>query len=267
MKNNIWIDGACAVCHKKCRYNKYKAKSMKRIVCSIGCGHTYNYYTKNPKVAAIMNNTDDLNFYYLIGLIVTDGHIWWPNCTKGQTNYGISIELHLKDKQLLDNLVDIFGGNLSSPTKASCIKWTIHNRAFVEYLRDIIGLTNNKSLTLTIKDTWFYNLSVEQRNRFLHGVIDGDGCVCIKGSRYVSICSYASNFRNMLVEHLSKNNIPVHINKPQTEISLRGRYAAIVFKDIIVNTSGYIHLSRKYNNFKELYNHYAGAKPYRGVKI
>lgn len=266
-KKRYYIKTECPYCGEVCYNGRSNYKKYNVGYCDKSCRAKHTYVVKEPKTVGIMNMQDDCNFYYLVGLITTDGHIWWPGCTKSSRRFGVAIELHEKDKELLDKLVSYFGGKLTHNKKTHCIKWSIFNENFVKYLRNI-GLTNNKSVSLMLNKEWFYKLTETHRNHFLRGVVDGDGCVHIgEKSKYISICSYAENFRNLLFVYFKDCGYVCFCKPPRNEILFFGRNGIKPFMNIFTNNQNYIYMQRKYDKFKRLCLHYADQNEYRGVKI
>lgn len=169
----------CVNCNAEIYRREWYAKN-KKCFCNVGCGRQYKYKTENPKTVNIVN-TENPNFYYLIGLIATDGHIQWPGCTPSSKAYRVIIELNQKDLYLLERLQNEFGGKIIS-TKSNCKKWIIHNMNFIHYLRDIVNMSHNKSLNLDIS-VWFNTLTTDNKLHFLLGVIDGDGSILLNKMR------------------------------------------------------------------------------------
>ncbi len=195
----------------------------------------------------ILKKIDLEEFYYLIGLICTDGHIGWPNCTKNTNGYTCMITLNNKDSDLLYDIQKLFGGIIVLQPKLNATKWQISNKDFVLYLKNVVGLTNNKSLTLNV-EKWFQELPNKFKIPFLRGVIDGDGCI-YRNKKYghcvISIATYSENFFSMLKKYF---NSKTTIKKGRLQIFNKPE----LFIDIMSFTK--LQLKRKTDIYQQLTN-------------
>jgi hypothetical protein len=147
-----------------------------------------SYEEISQKHAKMMDYVNDPNFYYLIGLMATDGHIDYPDSpTKLKVYYGI-IKLDHKDEELLKSLCDYFGGKLYYENNGRTVCYRIFNPNFIKYLINVVGFTNNKTYNLNI-ESWFSTLSDEFKKAFILGCFDGDGSLRISPNRKYSLLS------------------------------------------------------------------------------
>lgn len=257
-KNKGWVyyvDSTCENCGKSIITTKIKfSNKRKHTFCPDNKYCMYEYYQKQKDIKAynILQNINDPNFYYLIGLICTDGCITWPGCNATAVAYKCTIELNRKDKKLLQDIQKIFGGKLWECKSSNTWRWVIHNKLFIEYLREEVGLTNNKSFTLNIEE-WFNCLSDDSKNHFIRGVIDGDGCIHKTKHDYwvASICTYSKKFQTLLMNHFKNFNFKINAHG----IHFNGSYIIDPLKHILTNE--YLHLKRKYEKFAELLKDYS----------
>lgn len=230
----------------------YLKKSKFKSFCSEWC----KQIDRDPKAEIFMSNekSNPDAFYYLIGLIATDGHITRPKCD----SY-CEIRLSFKDQDsvdLLNNIQKIFGGKVKQ--EGIGIVWNIYNFEFVTFLKSI-GLTQRKSLTLNI-NRWFNGLSQENKWSFIRGVIDGDGNFSI-GKKFAtsSICTASTPFKNTIFNFLANENIPTFEyerkgNKNPYWILRTNSSNITKLKPIYNNKS--LFLERKYNKFLEIQNRF-----------
>lgn len=163
----------CSHCNNEYYLRKYSyEKRIDKInCCSISCSKKYRYNIKNN----ILKHKNTPEFYYLIGLIATDGLIRYPS--NNYNNYTTSIEMSITNKNLLKSIQDIFNGKLNITHNKNAVKWSCHNSDFVLYLKNNVGLTSKKSLSLNINLNWWNSLSKPEQNAFLRGCYDGDGSI------------------------------------------------------------------------------------------
>lgn len=205
-KEKTWVDIDCKRCNKTTKRILSCILKTPLQFCSNCCRSEYFNDQRDPKQAKILNHINTPDFCYLIGLIATDGTISWPRCSKSATSYYCQISLQVRDRELLNKIHKIFGGKLYNKGKTMVV-WKITHKKFIDYLRNNIGLTNQKSYNLDI-EKWFSNLTKDNQLHFLRGTIDGDGCICNntinnKVYWYVKIASGSDKFAKLL-----KNALP-----------------------------------------------------------
>jgi len=221
------------------------------------CRYEYMHKIRNPKLSKIIN-LKSINFYYLLGLIATDGNL---HKAKG---YGIEINIHTKDKNLLKKIQKMYGGSLKDK-KDNTTVWYISYKPFYDYLCSI-GITPAKSLTLDVVN-FFNNLTSVQKNAFIRGVVDGDGGVRIynqtnpkyptKTRQYLvfDIVSGSKVFLDMLAKYINaelKENI-LNVKKEKTIYAVRSfaKYKPIKILDLLYkNIGNNLKMDRKYNTYK-----------------
>ncbi len=223
------------------------------------CQYEYTLKKRDPLAANILNNKD-WDFYYLIGLIVTDGTLRYPNSNKTKNiGYSFSITACNSDIKLIQCLHKRFGGKISK-RKDNCLAWYVSNKKFIEFLLNEVGITKNKTYALNVTK-WFNTLSHDNKLNFLRGVIDGDGSIKIfnKNFRTFNICTGSPSFRDMICEFLKQNysnNVKIEIpkNKKYSYIRYNGRYMLDFLNDVYKNIDNKIFLKRKFETFKQINN-------------
>lgn len=158
----------CQICGNHI-YRKPWLVDKIKPTCSYKCIGLYNQAQIKDKDMEIFNLKDTKNFNYLLGLLTTDGYIY-----DKYNKWHCSIGLNNKDKYILEKIKSIFGGRLIRHSETAT-KWMLHNKPFVKWLIDI-GITNKKSLTVDVS-RYFNTLSLDNKNAFMRGVIDGDGFI------------------------------------------------------------------------------------------
>jgi len=260
MKNiKYYIKTKCIICKKEILRNKYQLKRCKPC-CSMQCILKYKQSKEKSKILGLINTPD---FYYLVGLICADGHINWPGCTPGVKHYACTISLHNNDQQLLKNIKNKFGGKICNNTCGTVKKWYINSKQFIEYLKNEVGLTNNKSLTLDISK-WYKGLDEEYKHCFIRGVVDGDGSIYCDGQGIwrFAIITGSKLFSDILKEYFKQYNMkyrehlaPTSKNTMYT-VQLNGKYSIPALHKIYNITEGNLYLKRKYNKYINLVEHF-----------
>lgn len=187
---------------KEKQYVNYRLKKGKNFYCNQECFS----YEKSPKHFNMMKHINNLNFYYLIGLIVTDGHIDYPSSETKTNVYYCIIKLNKKDEDILYKLFNFFGGKIYYENSGKTVCYRIWNKEFVKFLIDIVGIKNIKDEKMNI-DNWFNNLSNEQKNSFILGCFDGDGSLNIgidkKYKKFTTyLCSSSLNFLKTIQQYI-----------------------------------------------------------------
>jgi len=199
----------CKFCGKQIFRNKCSLKKHEPF-----CSELCRSKNKEPRQYDIMSKINEPNFYYLIGLICTDGHISYPFAThSNKSNYYCDIKIHNQDQSLIDNIFKYCGGIVRKEKNQIC--WRTSCKEFIQYLINI-GLTNNKSLTLNV-DKWFNNLKDEYKCAFIRGAIDGDGCISnsVKSNSYgANICSASLSFITMIFKYFNNDSLKITERKP-----------------------------------------------------
>ena len=207
----IYSETRCNECGKKLLRSKQDLKRFTQFFCCERCKNINAQKTNDPKAANLLENRTS-NFYYLIGLISTDG--WVQRLRKHDhagNGYLIIIQLQKNDIDLLYGLQRHFGGIVSCiGTKYS--KWSVYHFYFNEYLKNEVKLSDNKSFTLNI-DEWFNTLSVAQKRSFMRGVIDGDGCIYFDkrngkrhGDHHVNVTSASFEFVKTVFKYFAPHD-------------------------------------------------------------
>ena len=258
----------CSYCNNDCYVWHWNGSYKKTGLgfCSHECKVYYYHNKKDPVLAQIMNKQNEDSFYYLLGMLATDGTIRYPERKTKYTTYSALIELNIKDREILDKLQNMFGGALHVTHKNKAIKLSLHNKEFVLFLKNVVGLTTRKSLTLNIKLKWFSLLTPTQKLYFMRGCYDGDGTVLCNSSnrkqgKYISICTNSKKFGNLIKTYYLNLGFKPHENsyfatKNKTyRIVFYCKNALIACNDIFTTSS--IGLQRKTDKFKELQQYYS----------
>jgi hypothetical protein len=230
------------------------------------CKCEYEQKIKDPKGSSILDLKYTPNFYYLLGLLATDGHIEYPRENSNATNSACIIELNEGDRDLINQINNIFGGYVyitfaNRKDKTKMFKWYLNNRKLIEYLRSI-GFVHNKTHTLDLSK-WFDNIKENNKWHFIRGVWDGDGSMGTyknSGCR-ITFVSASSIFANMVYDFLNQQNlsackhIRTNIKHKSTYhiISLCKKKSRVSFINSLYNNaqSG-IYLKRKYTKALEI---------------
>lgn len=266
----------CIVCGKVVWRQKNQINKCNISFCSKSSYCQYEYYHKlrDPKSHAIMDHKDTPDFYYLLGLICTDGNITYPD--KNSTikhqkykGYNCYINLNKIDKDLIYKIQNKFGGK-SQFMHDNTIRWQITNKYFIEYLMNM-GLTHNKSATLNIEN-WFNNLTNDNILHFLRGVIDGDGSIKIfkskntkkkSGDRRFSICTGSPSFFNTIKNYFIKSYTQIGYSESHCPT-----YSYIIYNNVIMtkilndiyrpieNDSSLLYMERKYIEYQKIRDFY-----------
>lgn len=223
---------------------------------------------KSSLGANILKHQEDNNFYYLIGLICTDGYITWKGKTPSALADRCCISQHTRNSDILYKIKNKFGGIVVHERNRPQSTWATSNSDFVKFLRFTVGLGVNKTFELNITK-WFNTLNEVQKRYFVRGVIDGDGNVFYDKRKNVfhkiSIFSASTSFITMLSVYL--NNSKIYIQKPRQNswtknigysICVTGKKCVSLFAPIFndVKDKACITLEYKYNDFNKIKERY-----------
>jgi hypothetical protein len=103
---------------------------------------------------------------YVLGLIITDGHIF-----DKERNRGVVVRLRHRDYLLLQNIADVAGGY--SSLEKDCASWRCHGSDVVDWLSGY-GIYANK-----LYNTYLINCPDAYLPSLVRGLYDGDGCFAI----------------------------------------------------------------------------------------
>lgn len=268
----------CCYCKRPLLRVKSYLKKHPLSFCSEMC----KVYYKDPKQAQIMTHINNPNFYYLIGLIATDGHIKYPNATKSAKTYEAMIRLKEEkdEEEILLQIQMIFGGTVYKEEcngfySAKTICWRTSNKDFVQYLMDI-GLTHNKTYTLNINN-WFITLSKESQQAFVRGCWDGDGSINIyQRKTHFSktttnyICSASKPFINTIAEYFNPTRGIIHERQKEERDHLKTKATCSLYYFYLngkasleleklylsLNTQNDLYLKRKFLNWQKIKEYY-----------
>lgn len=233
----------CIECGIDLFRSKQYIKRNPTFVCD-KCKNIHILKTRDVKAYNILSNKTP-NFYYLLGLIASDGYITWPKCTPKARGYTCEITLKNDDKELLYNIHKRFGGNIYEYKRYT--KWLVCSKPFIEYLKTI-GFTNNKSLTIDI-EPWINDITKEEQIYFLRGIFDGDGSIykTKKGLWGMEIACFSPTMLNTLYGICSSYNM----HKEPHRIVLWGRFI-IPFIKTLYNDKSCFYMKRKYEKAQQL---------------
>jgi len=222
-----------------CGASIFRANQGYKSFCSLEC----KQINREPKSSTIMSLADKEpdSFYYLIGLIATDGHI-------GHNSSYCEIRLSVYDDssiKLLSDIQQIFGGKVCK--EGNGIVWSIYSIHFHTFLKNI-GFTSNKSLTLNLSK-WFNSLNESYKWSFMRGVIDGDGSI---NTKFKNLCIVSSSihFTKMVSNFLRHTNDKVYTYKiksknPCWKISVNGKNVLPIL-DMVYTNNPQLFLERKH---------------------
>ncbi|MFA6074156.1 MAG: LAGLIDADG family homing endonuclease [Candidatus Woesearchaeota archaeon] len=190
---------------------------------------------------------------YFLGLFWADGNI-------SKYGNGISLRLHIKDCKILTKLSHYFyntdhvhylidgTGETTSMSRLCVYSQHIKNRLLE------IGLFPNKCKTVKFPSKEIINDNLLPH--FLRGLLDGDGCICVRKSGRVTVDYTGNTFViHSIQDILNVKNIKSKIfysqRKDSWSIQINNRKEAAKFLDWIYLDST-IYLERKYNKYLEL---------------
>ena len=247
----------CDYCGKEIECDNSNIKPGKINVCDHNCKRLFKLKQKDFNGWNIINKLDSDEMVYFIGLLCSDGYIFYPHSSKSTRGYVVGIELLHKDYNLLKIIHDKFGGNLRCIKKDKMIKWSISYKEFVLYLINI-GITPRKSYTLDV-NKWFEKLSNKQKWHFMRGVFDGDGCISYiktSSSKYTSfICGCSINFLEMIKNFLIQQEC--HFNFYSKPCKNGKIYSCVFYREYIekfldsIYNNKNIYMKRKYELYKD----------------
>ncbi len=166
----------------------------------------------------IIQYKDTLNFYYLIGIIVTDGCV--QSKQLGSTNNAVVISQSIIHLELLEKLYKEFGGVIykyktdkkSFNPNTEYLHYRISDNFLVNYLVNEVGLQKAKTYNVNIV-SWFNKLCDLEKMSFIRGCYDGDGCVKIYNNKgkskkpYTSICSASYDFIILIANYFNRDGV------------------------------------------------------------
>lgn len=220
-------------------------------------------YTKLRKFNKdYFHNIDSELKAYFLGFIFADG---WVVYKPESRNYEFGMELHSKDKYILDALNNEIGGvhNIYHDNpKQRIIKGRIancgHSDCLRIYSKDIVedlifhGVVPNKThnyQTPLFPEEYFFD--------FLRGYIDGDGCYYITKSNTVNVkIVCASSFvlewiQSVLNDYDIKTNI-YHENELKHSLNCMNMNGVEKLLNLLYHDKCSLYLTRKYNKIKYL---------------
>lgn len=189
---------------------------------------------------------------YFLGLFLADGNV----SKKGN---GICLRLHSQDKEILEKLSYFFydevrvhsytedEGKKSTPVSRLCV----YSKYLKNRLKEI-GIGPNKVKNARIPKVIDQHLM----SHFLRGLLDGDGCICIRKCGRATI-DYTGNeyVINEIHSILEKKNIfgSIYYNykKDSWSIQINRISDIILFLDWIYNDSS-LYMKRKYDKYRKI---------------
>lgn len=183
---------------------------------------------------------------YLLGLFYADGNIHKDSFT---------IALQELDKYLLESISKEIGmtGSLALRKPRGFGKqnmWAlrIYDKEFCSYLRNL-GVVPRKTSKLTFPTF----LKKEFTYSFLHGLLDGDGCISISGHS-ICVCFAGSPEITKSIKMILESELKVHVCRMETKGSLgttatlSGKAAIILLDKMYSESQTKFFLSRKRDN-------------------
>lgn len=252
----------CIFCGKDTLQHISNFYFKNKIFCNIFCENQYNLKNKDILNYNIVKNKNE-NFYYLIGLIVTDGNIEYEHKNKrGEIKCkGVNCcTITSIKKEHLEMIKKKLGGKLTprrygKHNEKTAYRLRFFNIELVNYLRYTVGITHNKTYNMNIS-LWFSTLKEKQKWWFWRGVVDGDGSIFLSKKNKIypclvytlSISSVSQPFLNMILNffkigNLSKTEFRVSRNKEIVKILSK------IYKNISKKS---LYLSYKYEKYKKI---------------
>lgn len=199
--------------------------------------------------------TENENKYYLLGWILSDGHV-------SPDNHFWSIQLHMKDRGMLVKILSLINSekNIYGPYKdRSAVQIQIVSKKHCEFLTNDWGLDNHKSQTLKWKDC-----PDEFLPHLVRGYFDGDGSIYTKQSSNPNVRTVGINF---VGTHDFINGLRITINKANNFPENTGymadyeTYAGLIYNGhdialkildwMYLDTTDLIRLDRKFEKYLE----------------
>lgn len=264
-RGNWFVKTKCSFCGNEIWRQKHSVERLK-VFCKAPayCRYAYKLKERDPKGFNILKQTNNSNFYYLVGLIATDGNIRYHDKPQKNLSYNCEINVNKTDEYIIDRIIFDFGGK-KRKIKDNTIRWILSNKLFVDYLTTTVGLTQNKTKSLDV-ERWFCKLAHTEQLAFIRGVIDGDGSIKIykKYFRTMNICSGSKTFIQMIKKFIkrfiSEEKIKETNYNTYSYITMYGKNM-IPFLDAVYGniSDSDIFLKRKYEVFQQIKKHF-GAK-------
>lgn len=226
---------------------------------------------------------NDLNFYYLAGLVSSDGYIDYPESSTKRKSYYCCIGLSSKDEEILYNIQKVFKGKIAKRSGIGSFNnkevhttiWSTCDKELIKQLQNT-GLTNNKTYTLNVTD-WFNNLKYEQKCAYIRGCWDGDGTINFNKTTnnknlymcVTSICSASYKFIKMIEAFFDQKgtlytreiSANIKATVPLYYYYLNSR-SALLLEQLyrhLNTTSNCLFLQRKYDNFLKVKSYYTNV--------
>ena len=206
---------------------------------------------------------------YLLGLIYADGNVCKDSFT---------LALQEPDKPLLEKIAIEIGykGLLrfrkrQKPNRQDIWVLRVHDREFCESLRKL-GVVDRKTSKLNFPyflDPIFYW-------SFLHGLLDGDGCVCIykrcDGSSILTGSIAGSPFIIPQIAQFVKSTLGVHLTATKRKgtngwCCTANCMSALKFLSYIFKDAKNFCLKRKFLKFQEAVEHYSHHNRFDKFKV
>ena len=231
LNKEVYIDGApqyacCACGHilKKLR-NRQPKSICKKCRCP-----NFDLVTKKYLV--------DADFLYLLGLVMTDGHIVFNH------NYRLEISsitqpILAKAQNILSNMG--FKSRVDVP-KNRCLRLICDSKECVHLLKNAGVFTGCKSYTQNLPP-WIFNINPDQLASFIAGIIDGDGHIA-KNGKQVRVVTGSRCFAEDIT--LLINNCGIHSRFKEVPNNKFGNKGPSSTKLYVVGWSGLPNASKRY---------------------
>lgn len=185
---------------------------------------------------------DSIEKAYYLGFIFADGNIYKPK--KGSHSWKLSIEIHEKDKEILESFT--IGNKINyNPKHNSVYMCIISNKICTDLMK--YNITPNKSLTCI-----FPIIPQQFISHFIRGYFDGDGCISLNKSnngKRVIIVGTELFLKDILYHSNIKGTVKKHGTANIFELRIYKKKDITDFSDYIYQNHNNILLKRKFSKF------------------
>lgn len=208
-------------------------------------------HSLNNQIIDYFDVIDSHEKAYFLGLLYSDGYICSSNYP---TSKQMGIALQLQDDYIIKRLHSVLNLKTTLNVYKNSIKLVVTNKHLYDSLTKL-GLSEDKSH----KDFELPSIDSKFMNSFLLGYFDGDGCITIKSTGYVTItiCGNSKKFFERLQTYLKKNEIETTIRvekrkyNPLYILYFKGHQNHLKLKELMYKNSP-IYLKRKHDKFMKI---------------
>lgn len=218
-------------------------RQLKRWSVNIRKNRYNSKYTLNCE---FFKNVDTEEKAYLIGLLLSDGHISKGNC----------IMLTLKDKDVIEKYRNAIQSNAPiRKDRYGNYQLNIRSKQMSDDLRNI-GLSNRKSYEINFNQVLSY-IPKHLENHFVRGMFDGDGSIRIYKYDYTKSPQYHFGYTGLkeVVDYIKEYlNIQTKIVKESdiTYTCVSSCKSTIIRIYEILYNNATIYMDRKYKTFEQI---------------